>query len=338
MRDRIEDLVAFYPSCRRLICEYVIQWLPTVASQCQAIKEAIETDHPCSDDFMKEIGPEQGLPSTVSDRSSSGTRSQIDPPSPDADKALAENANRIPEPFPTPSSSMREQSLEDYQDRGQECEGSNRSQAPREPPCSQPPSDDAEKACADKTPKPARPKQRLAKRSAECGKEGVSKKRKTTVRQLPTIVDCKFSAAGVYGHLLNCYRNPDTSWLLTRLFFAVASPEAFVQAKDTYRNFQSGNIQIHLSRTSTVSDHMKYLDRLVSSLIACRVIERSILVQLVNRRDELVQKFKAEPDRRMRKTTEAKSQSRLQRVDGLALSMMMEEAFPMLKTGADDYN
>lgn len=142
MRDRIDDLVVSYPSCRRLICEYVIQWLPTVASQCQAIQEAIETDYPCSDDFMEEIVREQGLPLTVSDRSSSSTRSQVDPASPDADKALGENANRIPEPFPTPSSSMREQGLEDYQGRGQECEGSNRSQVPREPPCSQPPSDD----------------------------------------------------------------------------------------------------------------------------------------------------------------------------------------------------
>lgn len=36
-------------------------------------------------------------------------------------------------------------------------------------------------------------------------------------------------------------------------------------------------------------------------------MERCVLVQLVNRRDELAQKYKAQPGQKLKKTTEAKS-------------------------------
>ena len=49
-------------------------------------------------------------------------------------------------------------------------------------------------------------------------------------------------------------------------------------------------------------------------------MERCILVQLVNRRDELVEKYKAQPDRKFRQTAKAKNQLRPPRADGLGLS------------------
>ena len=67
-------------------------------------------------------------------------------------------------------------------------------------------------------------------------------------------------------------------------------------------------------------------------------MERCILVQLVNRRDELVQEYKAQPGRKLRKTTEAKNQLRLPRADGLGFSAIMEEAYPIAKKGDDDYD
>ena len=82
---------------------------------------------------------------------------------------------------------------------------------------------------------------------------------------------------------------------------------------------------------------MKSLDRLTASSNACYIMERCILVQLVNRRDELVKKYKAQPDRKFRQTAKAKNQLRLPRVDGLGLSAMMEEAYPMVKERDDDY-
>lgn len=134
----------------------------------------------------------------------------------------------------------------------------------------------AKQKCAGDTQKPTKPPKPV-KRPAEHGKETIWKKKQaTTIGQLARVTNCKFSTAEIYEQHQNHCRNPDISWLLTRLFFAVASPEAFVQAKDAYRCLQRGKIQIHLSRTSTVSDHMKYLDQLTSSFIACHVIERSI--------------------------------------------------------------
>jgi len=363
--------VASYPNNLQLIYEHVAQLLAAVESQFQAIKEFIENDVPCSDSFMREIALEQGLPSPVPYGSSTSTPSAVDFLSPpNTNKPLEEDTNQVLGPFPTPSLPVGEKNLGGCQVPGEEYgNSSQQSRVPREPhrssqspnirrrPLSQasdayresiddhgvssnpnkPDIPAAKQACTGATQKPTRPTRQPVKRSAQLGKETMRKKKVTTFRQRPTVINCKFSTATIYEPLQNHCRNPDISGLLTCLFFAVASPEAFVQAKDAYRHLQSGNIQIHLSRTNTVSDHMRCLDQLTSSSIACRIIERSLLVQLVNRRDELVRKFKAQQGRRLRMRTEAKNQLRLQRVDGLALSTMMEEAFPMLKDDTDAY-
>ena len=198
----------------------------------------------------------------------------------------------------------------------------------------------AEQTCSnDMPPKSAKFKRQLVKRPAKHRKETASKKKKTAaVGRLPTINDCKFSASEIYEYFANHCQKPDNSWLLTCLFFSIASQEAFVQAKDAYRDLKSNKISIHFSWTNTVSEHMKSLDRLTASFTACYIMERCILVQLVNRRDELVQEYKAQPGRKLRKTTEAKNQLRLPRADGLGFSAIMEEAYPIAKKGDDDYD
>lgn len=197
----------------------------------------------------------------------------------------------------------------------------------------------AEQTCSnDTSPKSTKSRRQLAKRPAKHHKETASKKKKTAAAgQLPTINDCRFSAAEIYEYFANHCQNPNNSWLLTRLFFSVASQEAFVQFKDAYHHLKSKKISVQFSWTGTVSEHMKSLDRLTASSNACYIMERCILVQLVNRRDELVKKYKAQPDRKFRQTAKAKNQLRLPRADGLGLSAMMEEAYPMVKEGDDDY-
>ena len=198
----------------------------------------------------------------------------------------------------------------------------------------------AEQTCSNDTPsKPAKSKRQLIKRPAKNHKETASKKKKTaTVGQLPMIKDCKFSDVEIYEYFANNCQKPDNSWLLTRLFFSVASQEAFVQLKDAYHHLKNNKILIHFPWTNNVSEHMRSLDQLTTSFTACYIMERCILVQLVNRRDELVQKYKAQPGRKLKKTTEAKKQLRLPRVDGLGFSAIMEEAYPMVKKGDNDYD
>lgn len=158
------------------------------------------------------------------------------------------------------------------------------------------------------SPKSAKSRWQLAKRPAKHHKEIASKKKKTAAAgQLPTINDCEFSAAEIYEYFANHCQNPKNSWLLTRLFFSVASQEAFVQFKDAYHHLKSNKILIQFSWTSTVSEHMRSLDRLTASSTACYIMERCILVQLVNCRDELVEKYKAQPDRKFRQTAKAKT-------------------------------
>ena len=66
-------------------------------------------------------------------------------------------------------------------------------------------------------------------------------------------------------------------------------------------------------------------------------MECCILVQLINCHDELVEKYKTQPDQKFRQTAKAKNQLQLPRPDGLGLSMMMEEAYLMVKKRNDDY-
>ena len=152
------------------------------------------------------------------------------------------------------------------------------------------------------------------------------------------IKDCKISDVEIYEYFANNCQKPDNPWLLTRLFFSVASPEAFVQLKDVYHHLKNNKILIHFHWTNKVSEHMKSLDQLTTFFTACYMLERCILVQLVNRRDELVRKYKAQPGRKLKKTTEAKKQLRLPRADGLGFSAIMEEAYPMVKKGDNDYD
>ena len=198
----------------------------------------------------------------------------------------------------------------------------------------------AEQTCSNNiSPKTVKSKKQLAKRSAKHCKETASKKKKTAaIGQLPTINDCKYSAAEIYEYFTNHCQKPDNSWLLTCLFFLIASQEAFVQVKDAYHHLKSNKTLIHFSWTNTVSEHMKSLDQLAVSFTACYIMECCILVQLVNCCDELVEKYKAQPGLKLRKTMETKNQLRPPRADGLGFSMIMEEAYLMVKMRDDDYD
>jgi hypothetical protein len=64
-------------------------------------------------------------------------------------------------------------------------------------------------------------------------------------------------------------------------------------------------------------------------------MERYLLVQLVDQRNVLVEKHKPQRGRQLRMVTE--NRSRLPHAEGLALESMMDESYPWLDKGTENY-
>ena len=77
--------------------------------------------------------------------------------------------------------------------------------------------------------------------------------------------------------------NSDRLWLLTRLFFAVASQDAFVQLQNSCLTIRESTSTVILPSSNTVSANMESLDQLDVSLTAF-VVKRFHLIGLVEAR------------------------------------------------------
>ncbi len=162
-----------------------------------------------------------------------------------------------------------------------------------------------------------------------------SKKRKLEFVEQPVITNDTVPVRVIRKYFAEHCQNPNNADFLARLYFAIGSQDAFVQLKNAAHHLRSNMVKIPFARTNSVVENMRSLDRLVSSFAASTIMERYLLVQLVDQRDALVEKHKPQQDRRLRMATE--NRSRLPRAEGLALVSMMDESYPLLDKNTEDY-
>ena len=170
-------------------------------------------------------------------------------------------------------------------------------------------------------------------RGAKASKE--SKKRKLELIEQPAITNDTVPVREIRKYFAEHCQNPNNADFLARLYSAIGSQDAFLQQKNAAHHLRSNMVKIPFARTNSVVENMRSLDRLVSSFAASTIMERYLLVQLVDQRDALVEKHKPQQDRRLRMATE--NRSRLPRAEGLALVSMMDESYPMLDKSTEDY-
>ncbi|KAF4221638.1 hypothetical protein CNMCM6457_001789 [Aspergillus fumigatiaffinis] len=167
---------------------------------------------------------------------------------------------------------------------------------------------------------------------------GVGSQRKKArlglAEQLTEFVGCKISWQEIYRRFAGNCKSPDSPEILTNLFFLIACQEAFVQLKKAIPQLR-GSMKISFS-AKTVFDNLKSLEQVASNLTAGRIMQRHLLVELVEHRNQLENKYKPKNYRRAKMIREDKR--RLERSDGLALDEMIREAYPTVIKGSDEYN
>jgi hypothetical protein len=183
--------------------------------------------------------------------------------------------------------------------------------------------------------KPGASKRKPSKKRNGSGTSSQRKKAKLGLsEQLPELMGCKISAHEIYSHFAGSCKGADSPEMLTHLFYSIACQDAFVQLKKAIPQLR-GSMKISFS-AKTVLDNLKSLDQVASSLTAGRIMQRHLLVELVDHRNQLVEKYKPETYRRAKMIREDKR--RLERSDGLALDEMIREAYPTAIKGSDEYN
>jgi hypothetical protein len=137
----------------------------------------------------------------------------------------------------------------------------------------------------------------------------------------------RFSQTEIHKKLTTELAQSDeaTIRLLTCLFFAVASPEAVAQLRQTYLLRWTSNSHLFPSG-ETICEVMAALDKTDDILISCSFIRRYHLVRLVEHRNTLVHHHtlkRAEAGTRTRNDSADKTQ----RVESLALKDLYQEAY-----------
>lgn len=137
--------------------------------------------------------------------------------------------------------------------------------------------------------------------------------------------------------------NSDTIWLLTRLFFAIGSPDAFCQLRDACGASRQVKEHVILQSTKSISEAMQALDRLDITAITASILRRFYLTFLVTQRDEQESYHQSQRPKRVSRTQNfsytnsdhdgrtATEQDCLRRADTIALTRLMANAYPSLK-------
>jgi len=117
--------------------------------------------------------------------------------------------------------------------------------------------------------------------------------------------------------------------LLTRLFFAIASPDAFCQLRDACHSARHNVVPIPQSGGS-IAETMKALDGLETTVNMASTMRRYYLVSLVSRRSQRHSEY-TQRSLRQALTLSDKNNGSSGRADSRALASMMAEAYPHLK-------
>lgn len=189
------------------------------------------------------------------------------------------------------------------------------------------------------------PQQLRNKRNAnqELKKSAPKRLKREILREIPSIPYCKFPLGEIYQTFADrsSSDNPDRLWLLTRLFFAIASQDAFVQLRNACLAIRDSSNAILLPSTNTVSANMESLDQLDISLATVFVIKRFHLVGLMEARTQLEQNYRlhqVRQTRRLRHEKRTSEQENCGRAASRALKDMLAQAYPDLKAHTVDYN
>lgn len=144
----------------------------------------------------------------------------------------------------------------------------------------------------------------------------------------------KISAQEIYRQFTRNCKSPDSPMILTNLYFSIACQEAFIQLKKAIPQLR-GSMKVSFS-AKTVFNNLKSLEQVASNLTAGRIMQRHLLMELVDHRNQLVDKYKPEKHRRAKMIRENKQH--LEHSDRLALNKMIREAYPTVIKGLDEYN
>lgn len=135
----------------------------------------------------------------------------------------------------------------------------------------------------------------------------------------------------------------DTIWLLTRLFFAIGSPDAFYQLRDACSASRQVKELAASRSTNSISEAMQALDQLDITVITASILRRFYLTFLVTQRYERERHHQSQRPKRVLgsqnfsytksgyDTGTATKQDCLGRADTKALTELMAEAYPSLK-------
>lgn len=111
-------------------------------------------------------------------------------------------------------------------------------------------------------------------------------------------------------------------WLLTRLFFAIASPDAFYQLRDTCTFIREDVAATILQLTNIIAQTIQALDTLEITASTHSILRRHYLIRLVDHRNERETHYKTErPKRAMRSIKEGIEE--YGRASSLALADLM---------------
>ena len=134
-------------------------------------------------------------------------------------------------------------------------------------------------------------------------------------------------------------------WFLTRLFFAIASPDAFYQLRDACTASRQDGELITARSTNSVCQTVQTLDQLDVSMSTASILRRYHLAFLVSCRNEREAHHQSQGRERVPRTLkygyESSTHTRrtvlrgdgYSRASSMALADMMAEAYPDLKSG-----
>ena len=129
----------------------------------------------------------------------------------------------------------------------------------------------------------------------------------------------------VFAAKLGSQANSPTLELLTSLFFAIASPEAVGQLRQTCYVRRTSNSSHLYPKGETISEATKALETIEGVLSSCSIIRRYHLLSLARRRELLIQQYKLKPTQRTR--TRTGGMEKFQKAESSALQDLYNEAY-----------
>ena len=157
----------------------------------------------------------------------------------------------------------------------------------------------------------------------------------TSLKSLEYIPKSSIQPAEVYKIFLgrNQSKDLDRLWFLTRLFFAITSPEAFYQLRDACTSVRENNTPTLLQPTNSITQTVQALDNLEIAASTNSILHRYHLTRLVDHRNERQNHHKNErskrPERVVRRVKE--NSEAYERASSLTLTDLMALAYPKLK-------